>query len=523
MNELHVTFDGRRVSFPPGQPVRIGRSPDNSIVVSDPAVSRQHAQLAVEQGSWVFENIGRSGTFLRGQQVTRVVIDQPMDFVLASPQGPVLRVEAAPATAVLGSPGAASPSPGGAAAVPGGPGAAAAGAAPGRPLGSPGRPPGTPGSPGAPGLPGRPPGTPGSPGRLPGPPGSPGRPQGVRAVPGFGLPGAPGGPGTSGGPGAPGASEPPGREDLVTALQILIPVRSWFNNPGWHQLVRLLVIPYGLLPLAFFAIFSSSQSLTTPGWVYSLYVAPLWAIAFWLLIRPGPVRRPEALISAGIVAWVLIWIQLVTIPVNDHLGRPNQPLSLIDSLAVGVNEEITKALPVVLVALLILRLRSVKLGVRMCMFLGTIAGLGFGVAEAALYTPSYIVGIHSAVVNSQAVASVLLFADRVFVDGFDHAIWAGVSAFFIGVAVNFPRRRIQLIVLGLAMAAMLHALNDWTAPHIWLQIVVQGVSLFLFLGYTMSASSIERRVRRTPIFRGDSMLMDRISDSGEMSRWRSRP
>ena len=187
-----------------------------------------------------------------------------------------------------------------------------------------------------------------------------------------------------------------------------------------------------------------------------------------------------------------------------------------------MNEEVTKALPVLLAALLILRLRSVKLGVRMCMFLGTVAGLGFGVAESALYTPGYIVGIHSAVVNSQAVASVLLFADRVFVDGFDHAIWAGVSAFFIGVAVNFPRRRIQLILLGLAMAAVLHALNDWTAPHIWLQIMVQGVSLFLFLGYTMSASSIERRVRRTPIFRGDSMLMERFTDSGEMSRWRSR-
>ncbi len=466
MNELQVTFDGRRVSFPPGQPVRVGRSQDNSIVVSDPAVSRQHAQLTVEQGSWVFENLGRSGTFLRGQPVTRVVIDQPMDFVLASPQGPVLRVETVPATGMLGSPGEASASPGWPGAVPGG--AGAAGAAPG---------------------------------------GSPGAPHGIRAVPGFGMP------------------EPPegqGREDLVTALQILIPVRSWFNNPGWHQVVRLLVIPYGLLPLAFFAIFSSSQSLTTPGWVYSLYVAPLWAIAFWLLIRPGPVRRLEALTGVGIVAWVLIWIQLVTIPINDHLGRANQPLGLIDSLAVGVNEEVTKALPVLLAALLILRLRSVKLGVRMCMFLGTVAGLGFGVAESALYTPGYIVGIHSAVVNSQAVASVLLFADRVFVDGFDHAIWAGVSAFFIGVAVNFPRRRIQLILLGLAMAAVLHALNDWTAPHIWLQIMVQGVSLFLFLGYTMSASSIERRVRRTPIFRGDSMLMERFTDSGEMSRWRSR-
>jgi len=37
------------------------------------------------------------------------------------------------------------------------------------------------------------------------------------------------------------------------------------------------------------------------------------------------------------------------------------------------------------------------------------------------------------------------------------------------------------------------------------------LSLILFLGYSMSASAIERQVRKTPIFRGQSMLMDRPS------------
>jgi hypothetical protein len=32
--------------------------------------------------------------------------------------------------------------------------------------------------------------------------------------------------------------------------------------------------------------------------------------------------------------------------------------------------------------------------------------------------------------------------------------------------------------------------------------------VFLFLGYTASAASIEREVRHTPIFRGESMLAD---------------
>jgi hypothetical protein len=46
-------------------------------------------------------------------------------------------------------------------------------------------------------------------------------------------------------------------------------------------------------------------------------------------------------------------------------------------------------------------------------------------------------------------------------------------------------------------------------------VLVQGVSLLLFLGYTLSAVTIEHRVRRNPAFRGQSMLMERFSQPGE--------
>ena len=45
MNELQVTFGGRSYTFQPGQTVLIGRLSDSGIVVSDPTVSRRHAQL----------------------------------------------------------------------------------------------------------------------------------------------------------------------------------------------------------------------------------------------------------------------------------------------------------------------------------------------------------------------------------------------------------------------------------------------------------------------------------------------
>jgi RsiW-degrading membrane proteinase PrsW (M82 family) len=311
---------------------------------------------------------------------------------------------------------------------------------------------------------------------------------------------------------SPAAAPPDG--NLAEALQILIPVRSWLHSSGWRQGLRLLVIAYALLPLVFLALFASSTSLTTPGWAYSLYIAPLWAIGFWLLIRPGPVRALELWIGAGIIVWTLIWINVITININDHLGKVGQRLSLGAAFGVGINEEITKALPVLLAGLILLRFRSVKLDVRMWMFLGTIAGLTFGVYEATLYTSLDIMSINQAQYSNQAVAAVLAFAERVFVDGFQHAVWAGISAFFIGMAVNYRRRRVQLIIVGVLISAILHALNDWSASTFnsyWPPIIVQAFSLFLFLGYTMSAASIERRVRTTPMFRGESMLMEVIS------------
>ena len=72
-------------------------------------------------------------------------------------------------------------------------------------------------------------------------------------------------------------------------MHILVPVRSWLKDPGWKQGSRLLVIAYGLLPSLFVVLFSATRDLSAPGWAYSLAIAPLWAVAFWLLVR-----RPAA-------------------------------------------------------------------------------------------------------------------------------------------------------------------------------------------------------------------------------------
>lgn len=343
----------------------------------------------------------------------------------------------------------------------------------------------------------------------------------TRETPEYARAAGPPGPQGAGGPGwgvVPPAMAPAHHaaahvdDEIATALHILFPLHSWLHNSGWRQGLRLLVIAYALLPLIFLAVLSSSNDLSAPGWAYSLYIAPLWIMGFWLLIRPGHLTRQELYGAAGIVAWTLVWINLVTININDRLHLSGS-ISFLPALAVGFNEEITKALPVLLAGLILLKYRKIKLSVRMSMFLGTIAGLTFGVAEQAFYTSNDIIGINQAQSNNEAVNAALAFAERIFVDGFQHAVWAGIAGFFIGLALNYPRRRIQLIVLGVTIAAVLHALNDFLAgSSIWLVIIVQAASLLLFLGYTMSEASIEQQVRDSPLFRGDSMVIQAFRD-----------
>jgi RsiW-degrading membrane proteinase PrsW (M82 family) len=278
----------------------------------------------------------------------------------------------------------------------------------------------------------------------------------------------------------------------------------------------LLVIAYGLLPSVFIVLFVNTSSFTTPGWAYSLYLAPLWVIAFYLVIRPGKITKTTIGAGITIIVGTLALIQLVAIPWETHLFtsvRTKQVLPWI--YGVGYAEEITKALPVLATALILLYFRKEKLDVRMWMFLGCLAGLTFGVSESVKYVAEFLhVGEHP----GNSVPVVLLFAARVFGDGFQHAVWAGISGFFIGMGVNYRRRRIPLIAIGISIPSVLHGLSDWSTNLSvqWYWIGILALSLTLFLGYTMSALAIERQVRKSPVFRGESMLMDQPSGFSEI-------
>jgi RsiW-degrading membrane proteinase PrsW (M82 family) len=495
VNELTVTFAGQTFTFTPGQAVRIGRNPDSAVVVSDPTVSRDHAMIRWQPDGWVLDDLGKGRTFVGGISVASVAVKQPLEVHLATALGPELRIELAAAsapadddrvdtaraetTSYQGLPPQRDKPPHAHSRSQGSHAAQAGAAARSRT---------------------------GMRSRLTG------RVRHASAVHREGLWRGDVS-GTHSGPAYTelrSRLEFPGGE-FARAVNILVPVRSWLKDPGWKQGSRLLVIAYGLLPSLFVVLFSATSNLSAPGWAYSLAIAPLWAVAFWLLIRPGPITRLIAWLAVGIIAGVTVLVPTLTLPWENALDRTASAHNLLPWIyGVGIAEEVTKALPILVAALLLRWVWKITLDVRIWMFLGTIAGLAFGVRESVQYTASYLMQDNHA--GGLAVPLILTFAQRVFVDGFQHAVWAGIAAFFIGMGVNYRRRRIPLIAFGILLPAVLHGLNDWStqlASH-WLWIVMEAISMLLFIGYTMSAASIERQVRDTPLFRGDSMIMGAV-------------
>ncbi|HYS33509.1 MAG TPA: FHA domain-containing protein, partial [Streptosporangiaceae bacterium] len=93
MSELKITFAGQTFTFEPGQTIRIGRSTDNAVVISDPIVSREHARISWRPDGWVLDDLGKGRTFVGGLSVASVAVQQPLDVHLANPLGPQLRIE----------------------------------------------------------------------------------------------------------------------------------------------------------------------------------------------------------------------------------------------------------------------------------------------------------------------------------------------------------------------------------------------------------------------------------------------
>ncbi|APB35033.1 serine/threonine kinase protein [Gloeomargarita lithophora Alchichica-D10] len=80
-------------SFTEETVIRIGRAPDNEVVLLSSVVSRHHVELRRERAHWEIFSLGANGTFIDGEQVTDQAKLMDGATIRLAASGPIIQVK----------------------------------------------------------------------------------------------------------------------------------------------------------------------------------------------------------------------------------------------------------------------------------------------------------------------------------------------------------------------------------------------------------------------------------------------
>jgi RsiW-degrading membrane proteinase PrsW (M82 family) len=309
----------------------------------------------------------------------------------------------------------------------------------------------------------------------------------------------------------PARSPVPSSRQRGAQVNDLLPLGDWIRHHSlrsWPVLLFLLLICVPSIALVILGGNPSTGTFDHVAWIFAAYFAIAWLLLLGVIIRPEHVTRLMLAVVTAIALVVEIPLA-VTLETVLHASNAGLGHSIY---SVGIPEELAKALPVLAVALFYRGRRS--LTPRDYLFLGAVSGLVFGASEVVHYfTVNGIVEFyltvkaaipsiqhlidtgHSASTSLFAVLIapvryfILEFVWRFLTDPITHACWAGLTGYFIGLAATGRHKWYTVGWIGLAIAAILHGLNDWGQVNghpLW--ILVTLVSGVLFLGYAKVGS-----------------------------------
>ena len=307
---------------------------------------------------------------------------------------------------------------------------------------------------------------------------------------------------------APIPSSQPRRTGQVNDL---LPLGDWVRHYSLRSWPVLLFLALICVPSIALVILGGSPSASTfdhVAWIFAVYFAVAWLLLLGVIIRPEHVTRTMLVVVTAIalVTQVPLAIMLET---ALHSGTAALGQSIF---TIGLPEELAKALPVLVVALIYRRQHGLM--PRDYLFLGAVSGLVFGASEVVHYftvngIAQFYQTVQSAIpqieqlLNTGHTAStsvfevligpvlffILDFVWRFVTDPVTHACWSGLTGYFIGLAATGRHKWYQVAWIGLAIAAILHGLNDWDRVNghpAWILVVL--VSGILFLGYAKVGS-----------------------------------
>jgi protease PrsW len=271
----------------------------------------------------------------------------------------------------------------------------------------------------------------------------------------------------------------------------VVPYRQALSPDLYGDAAVKLLLFFSLFPLAVSLGLGQLRipvGLRQTAWVLGLYYASIWGVVLYALIRPGRLSWQNVLKCAGFTIFVGIPVLLTVqnIPPFNLLYaaidfNTRTDLNLVFRLVgfifgVGLLEETCKALPVYLFLLRSGELRDPLTAA----FYGTMSGLGFAISEGVVYSALYARGLVEGEINFGTYA--LISTIRFVCLPLFHAIWAGISGYFLGLAAINPARQGAIIFIGIAIASILHGLYNTFASELS-AIVVIGFSILLFVAY----------------------------------------
>lgn len=287
----------------------------------------------------------------------------------------------------------------------------------------------------------------------------------------------------------------------------VLPAGAWLRDRPWSVRWVQMFLFFGLFPLGLLHIYRDQESLVqTAGW-YSLYFALVWTIILRFCMRPQPV--PGTLtakvigftIVPGLFIATALSVLAVQIPlIEEGMTAPSaMPARLLAwTVGVGIPEEATKFLAV----FLFVRAWLPKCNATTCAFVGCVGGLTFGAAEAAVYSLMYAIGASSELFSSLGLDFSRVYGGYINIQltrfitlPLLHAVWTGVTAYFLGLSALSPATRGTLVLIGIIISSVLHGFYDALSEG-WWGFAVAAVSLLLFVSYIRMDEIISREVSR---------------------------
>jgi RsiW-degrading membrane proteinase PrsW (M82 family) len=276
-----------------------------------------------------------------------------------------------------------------------------------------------------------------------------------------------------------------GRQSPSYSFSHLVPIRHWARDPALRSwpvllLVALVCVP----PIALIMLNNPTEAkIRDIAWIFAVYFAVAWLLLLGVIVRPQHVSR--AMLAA--IAVVGVVTQAPTAIFLETRLHSNTS-SLLDVVTIGLPEELAKAIPIVVVAWIWRQYWPTQTP-RDYLFLGAVSGLVFGAAEVVHYFTDVLGSISGNATGRDLQSITIQYVWRFLTDPIDHACWAGITGYFIGLAITGQSRKYAVAPVGIGIAAILHGLNDWNpvnAHAAW--VLVTLISVLLFLAYARAGA-----------------------------------